>query len=135
MTAAAWKASAGAAARVPVARATNLTRALEAYRKAGLRRGRPGRRTATSTCADLEVAVDPLVRRRRLRGQGPVAAGRARRATCVVRIPMHAGDRVAQRRRRCGRSSLHAVAARAEPSAAAAPRQARPLRQTGAPRT
>lgn len=35
MTAAAWKTSAGAAARVPVARATNLTRALQAYRKAG----------------------------------------------------------------------------------------------------
>jgi 23S rRNA (guanosine2251-2'-O)-methyltransferase len=35
MTAAAWKASAGAAARVPVARATNLTRQLEAYRAAG----------------------------------------------------------------------------------------------------
>ncbi|GAT83944.1 RNA methyltransferase [Streptomyces sp. F-3] len=36
MTAGAWKASAGTAARTPVARATNLTRALEAYRKAGL---------------------------------------------------------------------------------------------------
>jgi 23S rRNA (guanosine2251-2'-O)-methyltransferase len=36
MTAGAWKASVGAAARVPVARATNLTRALVAYRKAGL---------------------------------------------------------------------------------------------------
>jgi 23S rRNA (guanosine2251-2'-O)-methyltransferase len=36
MTAGAWKTSAGAAARVPVARATNLTRALEAYQKAGL---------------------------------------------------------------------------------------------------
>lgn len=35
MTAGAWKTSAGAAARVPVARATNLTRALEDYRKAG----------------------------------------------------------------------------------------------------
>ncbi|MGB3186460.1 MAG: 23S rRNA (guanosine(2251)-2'-O)-methyltransferase RlmB [Ornithinimicrobium sp.] len=35
MTAAAWKTSAGAAARVRVAQATNLTRALEAYRKAG----------------------------------------------------------------------------------------------------
>lgn len=35
MTAAAWKTSAGAAARVPVARATNLTRALQAYRSAG----------------------------------------------------------------------------------------------------
>lgn len=36
VTAAAWKVSAGAAARVPVARATNLVRALEDYRKAGL---------------------------------------------------------------------------------------------------
>lgn len=35
MTAAAWKTSAGAAARVPVAMATNLTRALEDFRKAG----------------------------------------------------------------------------------------------------
>ena len=36
MTAAAWKTSAGAAARIPVARATNLTRALRAYADAGL---------------------------------------------------------------------------------------------------
>ncbi|MFK5582431.1 MULTISPECIES: 23S rRNA (guanosine(2251)-2'-O)-methyltransferase RlmB [unclassified Serinicoccus] len=35
LTAAAWKTSAGAAARVPVAQATNLTRTLEAYRSAG----------------------------------------------------------------------------------------------------
>ncbi|SEM40353.1 23S rRNA (guanosine(2251)-2'-O)-methyltransferase RlmB [Streptacidiphilus jiangxiensis] len=36
MTAGAWKTSSGAAARVPVARASNLTRALESYKKAGL---------------------------------------------------------------------------------------------------
>jgi 23S rRNA (guanosine2251-2'-O)-methyltransferase len=36
MTAGAWKTSAGTAARTPVARATNLTRALETYQKAGL---------------------------------------------------------------------------------------------------
>jgi 23S rRNA (guanosine2251-2'-O)-methyltransferase len=36
MTAGAWKTSAGAAARTPVARATNLTRALQTYQKAGL---------------------------------------------------------------------------------------------------
>ncbi|GEB52702.1 MULTISPECIES: 23S rRNA (guanosine(2251)-2'-O)-methyltransferase RlmB [Streptomyces] len=36
MTAGAWKTSAGTAARTPVARATNLTRALESYQKAGL---------------------------------------------------------------------------------------------------
>jgi 23S rRNA (guanosine2251-2'-O)-methyltransferase len=36
MTASAWKTSAGAAARVPVARAVNLTRQLKAYADAGL---------------------------------------------------------------------------------------------------
>ncbi|MGI8986921.1 MAG: TrmH family RNA methyltransferase, partial [Nocardioidaceae bacterium] len=36
MTAAAWKVSAGAAARVPVARTVNLTRQLKAYAEAGL---------------------------------------------------------------------------------------------------
>lgn len=36
MTAGAWKTSAGTAARTPVARATNLTRALQAYQRAGL---------------------------------------------------------------------------------------------------
>lgn len=35
LTASAWKTAAGAAARIPVAQATNLTRALESYRKAG----------------------------------------------------------------------------------------------------
>jgi 23S rRNA (guanosine2251-2'-O)-methyltransferase len=35
LTASAWKVSAGAAARLPVARAGNLTRALEAYQEAG----------------------------------------------------------------------------------------------------
>src|SRR5919202_24389 len=36
VTSGTWKASAGALARLPVARATNLVRALQAYRKAGL---------------------------------------------------------------------------------------------------
>ncbi len=36
VTVSAWKTSAGAAARIPVARATNLTRTLEDYKKAGL---------------------------------------------------------------------------------------------------
>jgi 23S rRNA (guanosine2251-2'-O)-methyltransferase len=35
MTASAWKSSAGAAARIPVARATNMTRTLKAYAEAG----------------------------------------------------------------------------------------------------
>ncbi len=60
MTATAWRTSAGTAARVPVARVTNLVRTLTAYRKAGL--------TVVGldaggeiTLDDLEVAVDPLV--------------------------------------------------------------------------
>ncbi len=60
MTAGAWKASAGAAARVPVARATNLTRALEAYQKEGLMVVGLAADGDVSV-DDLEVAVDPLV--------------------------------------------------------------------------
>jgi 23S rRNA (guanosine2251-2'-O)-methyltransferase len=49
MTAGAWKTSAGTAARTPVARATNLTRALEAYKKAGI--------TIVGLAADGEAEV------------------------------------------------------------------------------
>jgi 23S rRNA (guanosine2251-2'-O)-methyltransferase len=60
MTASAWKASAGAAARIAVAQATNLTRALREYAKEGL--------VVVGLDADgefslddLAVAQDPLV--------------------------------------------------------------------------
>ncbi len=60
VSASAWKASAGALARLPVARATNLARTLGAYDKAGL--------TVVGLAADapvvlseLQVAGDPLV--------------------------------------------------------------------------
>ena len=60
MTASAWKASAGAAARVPVAVATNLTRQLKAYQQAGLMVA--GLDAAGETdLADLSSAADPLV--------------------------------------------------------------------------
>lgn len=60
MTAAAWKTSAGAAARVPVARATNLSRALDAYRKAGVFVvGLDG--GGDTDIASLELADSPLV--------------------------------------------------------------------------
>jgi 23S rRNA (guanosine2251-2'-O)-methyltransferase len=60
MTASAWKTSAGAAARVPVARATNLTRALQAYRSAGL--VVIGLDSGGSIDIDaVEAAVDPVV--------------------------------------------------------------------------
>ncbi|MER5662217.1 23S rRNA (guanosine(2251)-2'-O)-methyltransferase RlmB [Streptomyces mirabilis] len=52
MTAGAWKTSAGAAARTPVARAANLTRALESYKKAGL--------VVVGLAADGEVEVGDL---------------------------------------------------------------------------
>lgn len=52
MTAGAWKTSAGAAARTPVARATNLTRALEQYQKAGL--------TVVGLAADGEAELGDL---------------------------------------------------------------------------
>lgn len=60
MTASAWKTSAGAAARVPVAQATNLTRQLKAYQDAGCM---VVGLTADGDVAlpDLELADGPLV--------------------------------------------------------------------------
>ncbi|WP_298890797.1 23S rRNA (guanosine(2251)-2'-O)-methyltransferase RlmB [uncultured Serinicoccus sp.] len=88
LTAAAWKTSAGAAARVPVAQATNLTRALEAYRKAGF--------FVIGLDADgdvqlpgLELADQPLVVVVGSEGKG---LSRLVRETCdqIVSIPMAA---------------------------------------------
>jgi 23S rRNA (guanosine2251-2'-O)-methyltransferase len=60
VTAAAWKVSAGAAARVPVARATNLARTLSEYRKAGVFVvGLDGH--GDTTVGELPFAGDPLV--------------------------------------------------------------------------
>lgn len=60
MTAAAWKTSAGAAARLPIARAGNLNRTLEAYAKAGFTvAGLAGE--ADTDIEDLPGADGPLV--------------------------------------------------------------------------
>lgn len=60
VTAAAWKSSAGAAARLPVARATNLNQTLRSYRESGLFVvGLAG--TGETDIADLPQATDPLV--------------------------------------------------------------------------
>jgi 23S rRNA (guanosine2251-2'-O)-methyltransferase len=86
MSAAAWKASAGAAAYVPVARATNLVRALRAWRDAGL--VVVGLATDGALPVDaLEVAVDPLVLAVGGEGRG---LSRLVRESCdlVVQIPM-----------------------------------------------
>jgi 23S rRNA (guanosine2251-2'-O)-methyltransferase len=60
MTATAWRTSAGAAARLPVAKVTNLTRALERCQKAGLVVAGLDADGEVSL-DDLEVAVDPMV--------------------------------------------------------------------------
>jgi 23S rRNA (guanosine2251-2'-O)-methyltransferase len=60
MTAAAWRTSAGAAARLPVARATNLVRELKAAKEAGLFVVGLAADGAVSL-DDLEVATDPLL--------------------------------------------------------------------------
>ena len=62
MTAAAWKTSAGAAARVQVARTTNLTRALQAYQKAGcFVVGLDAEGSIELPNLDPEIATGPLV--------------------------------------------------------------------------
>jgi 23S rRNA (guanosine2251-2'-O)-methyltransferase len=60
VTAGAWKASAGTLARLPVAQAPNLTRALAAYQEAGL--FVVGLSTSGDTdIADMDIATSPLV--------------------------------------------------------------------------
>jgi 23S rRNA (guanosine2251-2'-O)-methyltransferase len=86
MTASAWKVSAGAAARVRVARATNLTRALEEYQQAGcfvVGLDADG----DLELSDLEAATEPLVLVVGSEGRG---LSRLVRQTCdvVVSIPM-----------------------------------------------
>src|SRR5690242_3185763 len=86
MTASAWKTSAGAAARVPVARVPNLTRALETFQKAGffvLGLDMDG----DVDLPGLELATEPVVVVVGSEGKG---LSRLVRETCdqVVSIPM-----------------------------------------------
>ena len=86
VTAAAWKVSAGAAARVPVARVTNLVRALGELRDAGcFIVGLDG--GGTVEIADVQLATDPVVLVVGSEGKG---LGRLVRATCdvVAAIPI-----------------------------------------------
>ncbi len=89
VTASAWKTSAGAAARVPVAQATNLTRALLDYRKAGffvIGLDMDG----DVELPDLALADEPLVIVIGSEGKG---LSRLVRETCdqIVSVPM-SGD-------------------------------------------
>jgi len=64
MTASAWKTSAGAAARVPVAQAVNLTRQLKAYQDAGcfvVGLAADGDLSLPEMVADRELTTGPLV--------------------------------------------------------------------------
>jgi 23S rRNA (guanosine2251-2'-O)-methyltransferase len=86
VTATAWKVSAGAAARVPVARATNLTRALQSYRDAGLYVvGLDGE--APTDLAEVDVVTGPVVLVVGSEGKG---LSRLVRETCdvVASIPI-----------------------------------------------
>jgi len=82
MTASAWKASAGAAARIPVAQATNLTRALRDLAKDGMIIvGLDG--YGEMSLDELEVAADPLVLVVGSEGKG---LSRLVRETCDLRV-------------------------------------------------
>ncbi len=86
MTAVAWRTSAGTAARVPVARATNLTRTLREYATAGYMIA--GLDTEGSVSLDhFDLAADPLVLVIGSEGKG---LSRLVRQTCdvTVSIPM-----------------------------------------------
>jgi 23S rRNA (guanosine2251-2'-O)-methyltransferase len=88
VTATAWKASAGAAARVRVARATNLTRALESYRDAGFFVvGLDG--SADTMIENLDISTGPLVLVVGSEGKG---LSRLVRETCdvIASIPIAA---------------------------------------------
>ena len=86
MTAAAWRSSAGAAARLPVARCTNLARTLTSYQEAGLFAVGLAAR-GTVSLDDLEVATSPLVI---VVGSEGAGLGRLVEQTCdlTVSIPI-----------------------------------------------
>jgi 23S rRNA (guanosine2251-2'-O)-methyltransferase len=88
VTAGAWKTSAGAAARLPVAQAVNLTRVLESYKKQGLLVAGLSAR-GTIDLSELEAGADPLVL---VVGSEDKGLGRLVEQTCdvTVRIPIAA---------------------------------------------
>jgi 23S rRNA (guanosine2251-2'-O)-methyltransferase len=88
VTAGAWKASAGALARLPVARAVNLTRALQSYRDAGVFVA--GLDVAGDTgLRDLDLATAPLVVVTGSEGRG-LSRIVAQACDVLVRIPIAA---------------------------------------------
>jgi 23S rRNA (guanosine2251-2'-O)-methyltransferase len=88
VTAGAWKASAGALARVPVARASNLTRTLRDYREEGVFIAGLDAAGATAI-RDLELATAPLVLVVGSEGRG-LSRIVAQACDMLVRIPIAA---------------------------------------------
>lgn len=88
VTVAAWKVSAGAAARIPVARATNLVRAIEDFKKAGLFA------IGLDSHGEVELADSPLLDGPLMIVVGAEGAGLSRlaREACdqIVSIPIAA---------------------------------------------
>jgi 23S rRNA (guanosine2251-2'-O)-methyltransferase len=86
VTAGAWKASAGALARLPVARAPNLARTLQAYRDAGVFvAGLDG--AGKTPLRDLDLATSPLVLVTGSEGRG-LSRIVAEACDVLIRIPI-----------------------------------------------
>src|SRR5262249_60594646 len=84
MTATAWRTSAGAAARLPIAQVTNLTRSLKACQQAGFLVAGLDADGSTSVY-DLEAAVGPIVVVVGSEGRGLSRLGGS---TCGLRVPI-----------------------------------------------
>lgn len=116
VTASAWKVSAGAAARVPVARATNLVRALRTYKDAGcfvVGLDAEG----TTDIGDLKLATEPLVLVCGSEGKG---LSRLVRETCdvIASIPIAASTESLNAGVATGIALYEAARLRREPHAA-----------------
>ena len=130
VNAAAWKTSAGAAARIPVAMAPNLTQTLKALKERGVFvLGLDG--DGDVSLPGLELGGPPDRRRRRQRGQGTLAP-RHRDVRRDRLDPDRVVDRVAERRHRGIRDALRDLEAARRvrrglnrPATIAAPRPAR----------
>jgi 23S rRNA (guanosine2251-2'-O)-methyltransferase len=90
VTAGAWKASAGALARLPVAQAVNLTRAIEGYKKAGFFAAGLDAE-GTTDLRDMSIADGPMVLVVGSEGRG-LSRVVANACDMLVSIPMASGN-------------------------------------------
>ena len=122
VTAGAWKASAGALARVPVARAANLARALASYRDAGVFVA--GLDAAGDTpVRDLELATAPLVLVIGSEGRG-LSRIVAQACDVLVRIPIAARTESLNAGVAAGIALYEVAAVRSRPTPASSPHPA-----------